>query len=184
MPKEKKIRGWKKCKKIIQDWRLNYVPNMKIDVTDPLPEWERVLCPFKASPYPFFTFVEPPKGYRNELFAGLLDIYDVIEKQFREASQPCFVEILLYENMFFQSRVHWCLGEKSWYDATKIPGRTEKPFPVDKFQLSAERLREFHWTRYLEQPSWSVVECSKKRKSQNLNPNRPVHCWTGTKMIF
>ena len=175
--REKKIRGWKRREKIISWWREEYIPSLDLSILEETGhDYERVLHPWDVF---VGSYRQPPTGYRNQLLAGLLDIYDAWDRQLKEKGKNNLIQIWLYDRQFFESSVEiFSVDRNEWIvPSCFIPVKKQIPFPAFRFLESADRLQNFRWTCHF----YTDSDPADPNPKDLPDPQRQDYVWVVTK---
>ena len=147
--RKKKIRGYKRRWKDIENWRLD---NLDLNLTDYLlNEQDRYSAKIRVHPWSGISvtnsvIIEPRGATKCIIINILLDIYDDWKKQLDQLGQPYYLKIWLFEPRFSKSQVVCAIGDNiDYYENTFFePETNEKSNLVNYGQLK-NRLCNYSW---------------------------------------
>ncbi|MBA4496266.1 hypothetical protein ACFO25_12195 [Paenactinomyces guangxiensis] len=151
-PSKKKVRGWKRQIRKIEDWkqRVNTL-DMKT-----LEEYHRDYV--KIWIYPWYNLEKrnPPLWYSRLVLAEMIEIYLDWHKKMTKTGEDFYLKIWLYDPDFIHSQI--VVAYKSclhFYDKTFEVNPNTKPFPYHKFDSIRDQLKRFSWKLHLNQVTYT-----------------------------
>lgn len=138
-----KLRGMKRRQKIIDQWKNS---NLNLDLINGS---SRGYCKILIDPWYRLEKQNPPADYRNQIFKGLIEIYQSWKKQLDELGESYYLKIWLYEKKFISSQVVYARGEeKDFYLNTFNENNDGKTFKPEKYKSDIRSLlNKFTWER-------------------------------------
>lgn len=139
---KKKIRGWKRHKRKIQNWRQNVIDLDMDYVRDNQRDYAKLWI------HPFYSLNRrnPPNWYNRLLLNEMIDVYlNWFEKMAKE-KKDFYLKIWLYEPNFINSQIVVSYKDCiNFYDETFDKNPTKKNFPIHKYKSLEEKLSLFDW---------------------------------------
>ncbi len=140
--KKKKIRGWKRRKRTIQQWREQMIEldmeTLQEDGFDYAKLWI----------YPFYSItpIDPPHWFQRLLLSEMLGVFSHWQQQMEQQHDPFYLKIWLYQPNFILSQIVVAQRERlHFYDQHFQPDTANKPFPFTPTGSLGEQLNQLDW---------------------------------------
>jgi hypothetical protein len=170
---KQKIRGLRKRKSQIEKWITN---SLEIDIDNLINRqvyYEKIYIYPWAHPY---CDKQPPTGYRNQITAGLVDIYFIWLTELKKLNQPYYLKIWLYYPRFMNSQVVAAIGDKIEYYDNIFPSVDKSiSFPIDKFSMINDKINKLAWTPFLDEEPYFESEFDKEIESYSSQESYLFH---------
>lgn len=127
---QKKIRGWKRRVKQIEQWKKRYI---ELDMEE-LERNQRDYVKLWIDPFYRLTRRNPPLWYARLLLAAMIEVYQSWSRQMSGFNEPYYLKIWLYHPHFINSQIVVAFREAlHFYDDTFDPGQAAKAFPAQLY---------------------------------------------------
>jgi len=141
---KKKIRGWKRRVKQIDQWKLRYIElnmgQLKANQRDYVKLW--------IDPFYRLTRRNPPVWFFRLLLAAMVEVYHSWHQTLKQLDEPFYLKIWLYHPNFIQSQIVAAFREcLHFYDHTFDENNESKAFPIHIFR-NTDALDQFKWELY------------------------------------
>lgn len=98
------------------------------------------------------TFQKLPKGFRNQIAIGLIDIYNSWKEKLDKLNEPYYLKIWLYYPRIFNSQVVCAVGDKIEHYENLFPLTEEnKVLPTNHVKNAEQKLNTLEWQSFLDQ---------------------------------
>ncbi|MDN4617549.1 hypothetical protein QCD85_05535 [Paenibacillus sp. PsM32] len=98
---KKKIRGWKRRIKQIEDWKQRYI---HLDI-EQLERHHRDYVKLWINPFYQLTKRNPPVWYARLIFGAMIEVYESWYQQLKLLNEPFYLKIWLYDPNFISSQI-------------------------------------------------------------------------------
>lgn len=151
---KKKIRGWKRRIKQIEDWKQRYI---HLDI-EQLERHHRDYVKLWIHPFYQLTKRNPPVWYARLIFGAMIEVYESWHKQLKLLNEPFYLKIWLYDPNFISSQIVVAFREQlHFYDHTFDLSPIQKDFPVYQYG-KALYIQKFEWQLAIEADYYSLSE--------------------------
>ncbi|WP_042163504.1 hypothetical protein [Paenibacillus gorillae] len=136
----KKIRGWKRRIKQIEQWKLDYI---HLDI-EQLKSNQRDYVKLWIDPFYRLTRRNPPMWYSRLLLEAMIEVYRSWYQQMKGLNEPFYLKIWLYNPHFIHSQIVVAFREcLNFYDHTFDKSTDHKAFPANLYGgiLGLEQLK-------------------------------------------
>jgi hypothetical protein len=143
----KKIRGYKRRLRQIENWRLN---NLQLNL-DYLKKNQRDYVKFRIYPWNpvamSINHIPFPRGeVKKRIIESFMDIYNSWKKQLEKIGEPYYLKIWLFEPDFWNTQVVCAIGDAlHFYDQTFYKPDTAKNLRIENYGKIAGRLIDYTW---------------------------------------
>lgn len=151
---KKKIRGWKRRIKHIEDWKQRYI---HLDI-EQLERYDRDYVKLWINPFYRLTKRNPPVWYARLIFGAMIEVYESWHEQLKLLNEPFDLNMWVYDPNFIYSQIVVAFRDQlHFYDHTFEPSPIEKGFPV---HLYGKRLaiEKFEWKLAIEADYYLLSE--------------------------
>ncbi|MBR8841025.1 MAG: tetratricopeptide repeat protein [Stigonema ocellatum SAG 48.90 = DSM 106950] len=131
---KKKVRGWKRRIRQIQQWKQR---NFNVGINDFNYDHAKIQS-VKAS---------PPMWYRRLIEDAMLEIYHNWKKQLIERGEPFYLRIWLFHPRFYKSQVVAGIRDRiDWYENVfDLPENQDQSFPYQEYSSNRYNLHDVTW---------------------------------------
>lgn len=138
---KKKIRGWKRKVKQIEQWKQRC---MVLDI-DTLNRNNRDYVKLWIDPFYRLTRRNPPLWYSRLLLAAMIEVYESWHLKMKAFDEPFYLKIWFYHPNFIDSQVVVAFRDcLNYYDAAFDKSDMAKRFPAQLYG-NHSRLEKFKW---------------------------------------
>lgn len=151
--KLKKIRGFNKKLKYIQNWRNEYV-NLNVEsLLDNEYEYVKLwVTPFNELRYKERDYIGPTRKVRIEIVSSLINIYDNWRQELDKLNKPYYLKIWLYEPRITSSQVVCAIGDKiEYYNNLFETEAKGTEFPIERYNSINSKFMEFNKKAFLDE---------------------------------
>ncbi|WP_411346228.1 hypothetical protein ACE3MZ_09700 [Paenibacillus sp. WLX1005] len=166
----KKIRGWKRKVKQIEEWKQRYI---KLDM-DYITSYQRDYVKLWIDPFYRLDRRNPPGWYARLLLAAMMEVYYSWDDQMKQLQEPYYLKIWLYAPHFINSQiVVACRDQLHFYDHT-----FEKA--TDKAKLShhyamVPGINDFQWETCIDTAYESLLDLQRDVEMNLRQPSDILH---------
>ncbi|MEW4369376.1 hypothetical protein [Paenibacillus kandeliae] len=137
---KKKIRGWKRRVKQIEQWKQRY---LQLDM-DYIASYHRDYVKLWIDPFYRLERSNPPVWYVRLLLAAMMEVYHNWDQQMKQLNEPYDLNIWLYHPHFIHSQiVVACRNKLHFYDQTFE--RTATPIDLPQQYATIAGTGDFTW---------------------------------------
>jgi hypothetical protein len=145
MINKKKVRGWKRQIRKLEQWKQNHLHlSLNRYGYDYVKIW--------LDPFYRLQQRNPPVWFRRLIVAALIEIYDSWHKQLISLGEPFYLKIWFFEPHFIQSQVVAATGERiEYYENLFMPDTKSRKFPFEKYAHGNYDLSAFDWQLHVDE---------------------------------
>lgn len=137
---KKKVRGWKRRVKKIEQWKQSYI---QLDM-DYIVSYHRDYVKLWIDPFYRLHRRNPPRWYARLLLAAMIEVYHNWDQQMKQLNEPYDLNIWLYHPHFIHSQiVVTCRNQLHFYDQTFE--RTSTPINLPQQYATVKGTYDFTW---------------------------------------
>ncbi|MGG3885056.1 hypothetical protein [Brevibacillus panacihumi] len=151
---KKKIRGWKRKIKQIEQWKLRFlnldIEQLNFNQRDYVKLWIT----------PFYKLVRrnPPLWFSRMLLEAMIEVYHSWYRILSQLNEPFYLKIWLYHPNFINSQIVVAIRDcLNYYDEVFDKSNEEKKFPCEVFGKK-ELLMQFSWELYIDSKEYWFSE--------------------------
>ncbi|MCI2228985.1 hypothetical protein MC378_07385 [Polaribacter sp. MSW13] len=151
--KIKKIRGYKRIFKNIEDWKKD---SLHLDLENLLHyqrNYEKVwVRPFSDISFSGSKIPQPKRKGRKLILEGLIEIFNSWETQLKTLGKPYYLAIWIYEPYIENSQVVCAIdGFLNFYDITFYRPEEQRKMPTQNYGRLKNELDTFNWIYALDE---------------------------------
>lgn len=151
---KKKIRGWKRKVKRIEEWKQRF---RELDMEE-LSRTHRDYVKLWIDPFYGLTRRNPPLWYSRLLLQAMVDMYQSWFEQMKALKEPFYLKIWLYDPHFIQSQIVVAYREcLNFYELTFDKSSDHRAFPLQRYGR-IPGLSPFHWELAIETEHYWLSE--------------------------
>jgi len=151
---KKKIRGWKRRIKQIEQWKLHNidlnVEQLKHDKRDYVKLW--------IDPFYRLSRRNPPLWFSRLILVEMVEIYQSWYQKLKQLDEPFYLKIWLYNLHFINSQIVVAFREcLHYYNNTFDRNNENKSFPFDIFG-DRQSLEYFDWQLHIDSDNYCLSD--------------------------
>ncbi|NQX67583.1 hypothetical protein HQN90_15785 [Paenibacillus alba] len=139
---KKKIRGWKRKIKKIEQWKEN---TLNLDIEN-LNKYQRDYVKLWIDPFYRLTRRNPPTWYCRLLLKAMFEVYFNWNSEIKGINKDYYLKLWIYEPNFINSQIVVAVNDcLHFYDNPFIVSEIQKPFPLQKYKELSNIIDQFEW---------------------------------------
>lgn len=151
---KKKIRGWKRRIKSIENWKQRYI---YLDIAQ-LERHHRDYVKLWINPFYQLTKRNPPVWYARLIFGAMIEVYESWHERLKLLNEPFYLKMWVYDPNFIYSQIVVAFRDQlHFYDHTFDPSSIQKDFPTHLYRKGLD-IEKFEWELAIEADYYSLSE--------------------------